>query len=256
MSLQLTVLGGAAAWANPGQGCSSYLVRSDARSLLVDCGPDTLLELRRHIDFLTVDAVVISHMHADHILDLVPYRYGLVYGPHRAGRPIPLWLPPGGVSTLRALAEALRGGVEDGDTFWSDAFALREYDPAETLRVGDMSLSFAPTVHPISCYAMRVDHGDRALFYSADTGSNHDLLPLARGARLLLVEATSPEAAAGSTVHLAPREAGTFAAAAGAGTLILTHLWCERPDTDVTSEAGKAFAGRIAIAKPGLTVDV
>ena len=128
MSLELIVLGGSAAWPNPGQGCSSYLVCGGSAQLLIDCGPDTLLELRRQADFTTVDAIVISHCHADHILDLVPYRYGLVYGPTRPERRVPLWLPPGGRARMKLLADAFAGQDEPPEAFWDAAFELLEYN--------------------------------------------------------------------------------------------------------------------------------
>src|SRR5215510_9551479 len=127
-AMRLTVLGGAAAWPNPGQGCSSYLVSVGDSRVVVDCGPGTLPELRKHVDYQSVDAVIVSHCHSDHVLDLVPFRYGLLYGPTPLTRRIELWLPPGGVEVLRRLASALNGG-EDVDSYWQRAFEIREYDP-------------------------------------------------------------------------------------------------------------------------------
>src|SRR5688572_3773852 len=127
MTLSLTVIGGSAAWPNPGQGCSSYLLDNGQQQVLLDCGPDTLHELRKHIDYTDIDAVLISHCHADHILDLVPYRYGLVYGPKRPTRNIPLWLPPGGRQTFTELAEAFGGQGERTEEFWSTVFDIARY---------------------------------------------------------------------------------------------------------------------------------
>lgn len=260
MSLRLTVLGGAAAWPNPGQGCSSYLVASDEASVLVDCGPDTLLELRKHADYRALDAILISHCHADHILDLVPYRYGLVYGPEKPQGPIPLWLPPGGIAILDALASALGGAQEPGESFWADAFDVREYDPTTPLSIADLIVSFARTRHTPTCYAMRIAaSGERALCYTADTGATDMLLELARDVELVLAEATTPQGSGHdpeTQIHLTPRQAGEFAASAGAGTLVLTHLWSERPDDEVRSGAAAVFDGTITIAKPGMRVDV
>src|SRR5690606_14660438 len=104
-------------WPNPGQGCSSYLVRHESSDIVIDCGPDTLQELRKHADMTQLDGIVISHLHSDHMIELVAYRYGLHYGPGRAAnvgeRPIPLWVPPGGVDLLDSLAVALKMSAED-----------------------------------------------------------------------------------------------------------------------------------------------
>ena len=259
MSMRLTILGGAAAWPNPGQGCASFLLHSARMTILLDCGPDTLQELRRHVNYLTVGAIVISHCHADHILDLVPYRYGLVYGPARPPRPIPLWLPPGGAATLDALASALGGDAESPDGFWSSVFDVREYNPAERLELGDVRITFERTQHPVACFAMRVEDGAGAsLFYSADTGDATPLVRLARDAGIVLVEATTAGddvTPLAERVHLTPRQAGEFATQARANPLVLTHLWSERNDSQTRREAAEAFSGRTEIARPGLTVD-
>ena len=112
MSMRLTILGGAAAWRTPAKVVPrSCCVALEHRSYWT-AAPTHLQELRRHADYLALDAIVISHCHADHILDLVPYRYGLVYGATRPRRPIPLWMPPGGMATLDALASAVGGDAE------------------------------------------------------------------------------------------------------------------------------------------------
>src|SRR5579875_1707271 len=102
--MKVTVLGGAAACPNPGQGCSSYLIEHGSSSLLLDCGPDTLSTLRQATDYRSIDAIIISHTHADHTLDLIPYRYGLRYEPAGERHRIPLWLPPDGSQFLEWLA--------------------------------------------------------------------------------------------------------------------------------------------------------
>lgn len=258
MSIELICLGGAAAWPNPGQGCSSYLIRTDNTAILVDAGPDTLLELRKHIDFRDLDAIVISHCHSDHILDLIPYRYGLVYGPQKPLKPIPLWLPPGGRTILANLAGAIGGHGEAVEGFWESVFTLAEYDPDTELNQGALRITFARTVHPAVCYAMRLQTpDDSSVAYTADTGTIDSVLELARGCDILISEATMPEdeSRPGSTTgHLKPSEAGMLANQAGAGTLVLGHLWSERPDDEVLEAAGRSYAGKTLVAKPGLTV--
>lgn len=259
MPLTLTVLGGSAAWPNPGQGCSAYLVADGTTTVLLDCGPNTLLELRKHVDYAALDAIVISHCHSDHILDLVPYRYGLVYGPGETTRKVPVWLPPGGRERMEMLGRAFDGQGEPHGSFWGPAFDLAEYDPGAGLTVGGIRISFALTQHFIPCYAMRVEAQDNAtLFYSSDTGSIQPLLALVQGAELVIAEATleqhddRPESKRG---HMTPADAGRLAADAGAHTLIVTHLWSERPDNVVERTAAEHFNGRILIAKPGMRID-
>ena len=260
MSIQLTVLGGSAAWPNPGQGCSSYLVDTSEARILIDCGPDTMLELRKHSRLADIDAIVISHCHADHILDLVAMRYALVYSKEQATRRIPLWAPPGGSATLRALGDALGSQGESTEEFWGDVFDLQEYDPARSLQVADCTMTFRLTQHFIACYAMRLEAPTGAsLVYGADTGSTNDLVDFAAGAQLLVSEATAdthdgvePE----SRGHLIPEDAGAWAAEARVSRLLLTHLWYEREDSDVVERAARHYDGPIDVAKPGLTIYV
>ena len=258
--MQLTILGGAAAWPNPGQGCSSYLLTTTSTSLVVDCGSDTLLELRKHHDLRETTAVVLSHCHSDHMLDLVPFRYGLLYGPHPAEKRIPLWVPPEGEEMLTRLAFALGSGGEAPESFWSKTFEVDEYDPDVPLQIGDLNLRFAETQHFVRCFAIRVESADgRALFYSSDTGSIAVVAPLAANCDLALVEGTverHPEGPPELRGHLTPAEAGELAAFADAGQLVVTHLWHERDDAVVIEDARRHYSGSITTAKPGMVIDV
>jgi ribonuclease BN (tRNA processing enzyme) len=100
--MRLTILGGSGASPNPGMGCAGLLVETGDTRLVLDLGPGTLQELRKHTDFRALDAVVISHMHVDHVLDLLALRHALAYNPVPAPGPIPVWLPPGGSALLAA----------------------------------------------------------------------------------------------------------------------------------------------------------
>ena len=260
MNLQLTVLGGAAAWPNPGQGCSAYLVDTSNARILLDCGPDTLHELRKHSRLSEIDAIIISHCHADHILDLVTMRYALVYSKEQADKRIPLWLPPDGLEILRGLGDVLGSQGENANDFWGDVFDLKEYDPSDRLRVGNCTVTFAITQHFTACYAMRLETAEGTSFvYGADTGSLAGLVDFAAGAQLLVSEATaethdgiSPE----DRGHLTPEDAGEWAAEAQVSRLLITHLWHERADSVVVKRAAKRFGGPIDVAKPGLKVYV
>ena len=84
--MRITVLGKSPAWQDADGACSGYLVQGGGQVVLLDCGPGVFAKLRRYVDYAAVDAVVISHLHADHILDLVPFASGLRYGPRKRGR--------------------------------------------------------------------------------------------------------------------------------------------------------------------------
>jgi ribonuclease BN (tRNA processing enzyme) len=102
--MRLTVLGGSSASPNVGAGCSGYLVETPGTRLVLDLGPGTLPELRRHADFRRLDGIVISHPHLDHVLDLLALRHALAYNPIPAPAPVPVWLPPDGTDLLARAA--------------------------------------------------------------------------------------------------------------------------------------------------------
>lgn len=265
--LQLTVIGCSAASPRPGGACSSYLVASGAVNVLLDCGPGSLSFLRQEINPRNLDAIVISHLHADHTLDLVPLAYGLKYGPavgderKPRDRRLALFVPPDGVAFLDGLAEALEGSGRHGD-FWSP-FDIREYDPDGTLVVGNerdgrsdyLNFRFAPTKHYIPCRAIKVfqpgDAPSPMLVYGADSAPVDSLIQFAHGADLLILEATldTPETPV-PIGHMTPLQAAEVAAAAGdVKRLLLTHYWGHVPPETMIAEAQQAYHGPITVAK-------
>ena len=259
--MKLTVLGGAGACPNPGQGCSAYLVEESDTSILLDCGPDTLSVLRQYVDFRTLTAIVISHLHADHTLDLVPYRYGLKYAPGAAdGMRVPLWMPPGGQSFLQRLAAALAGEDEGSAGFFDSVFDVREYDPERSLEIGGFRIAFHPTRHYVPCWAMRLETSGTTLAYLADTGPETPWDRFAHDADLAICEGTLLAQPATMLPehqgHLTARRAGDLARAAQARRLLLTHLWAEIDFDYYRAEAEAGFGSAVDIARPGLTIEL
>lgn len=257
--MQVIVLGGSAASPNTGAGCSGYLVQHAGVNVVLDLGPGTLPELRRHTDFRTLDAVVISHLHPDHTLDLFTLQYSLAYNPQRPPGPMSVWLPPGGAVLLERLTSAY-GDLSEAPGFFSANLNVHEYDPARPLRIGPLRVDFAPGRHAIPSWAMRVHaHGhDADLGYTGDTGPSAPLAGFFSVVAVLLAEATLLEAAAGSEAtrgSLTAREAGELAERAGAGTLVLTHLWEERGFERALAAARTTYSGAVTLARPGLRID-
>lgn len=257
--MRLTVLGGAAASPNPGQGCASYLVQSADEQLVLDCGPDTLSVLRQHADFRQVRALLISHLHSDHTLDLVPYRYGLKYAPGPRGGRVPLWMPPGGRAFLGDLGSVFALGSERDMPFFDEVFDVAEYHPGQQLQLGRFTVSFHETQHFIPAWAMSLSADGQTLVYGADTGPYPPLAAFAAHADLIVLEATMPENQQQSgerAGHLSASQAGRLAAEAGAGRLLLTHYWAELDPEGLMREAASQFPGEVLLARPGLVVDL
>lgn len=257
MSSRLTVLGGSAAGVGSGQGCSGYYVERDGTRLVLDLGPDTLLELRKHTDFRTLNAVVISHLHLDHILDLFALRFALCYNPCRPPKRTPLWLPPGGRAMLEGAAR-LFAAPGELETYFSNHFDIEEYDPNRRLGIGNATLSFTPTVHYVPCWAIRLSGGRSGdLVYTADTGPAAALAGFGRGAEVLIAEATLLEPGGEpweSRGHLTADEAAALGNATGAATLVLTHIWEEHGPQQIVERAAAVYHGRLERAQPGFTL--
>ena len=254
--MHLTVLGGSAASPNAGVGCAGLLLQTDRTRLLLDLGPGTLQELRRHTDFRTLDAVIVSHMHVDHVLDLLALRHALAYNPLPAPAPVPVWLPPGGAEIL-AVATAPFDACDEPGRFAATA-EVAEYDPVRPLTVGDVVVTFAPAVHDIPAWAIRVQPSvGSALGYTGDTGPAAALAGFFAGAHVLVAEATLLDPGARpwhERGSLTAAEAGELAVAAGAEILVLTHMWEELGFASYRAEAEAVFPGRIEMAAPGLTI--
>lgn len=258
IGMKLTTLGGSAAGTGTLQGCSSYLVQHGDTSLVLDMGPGTLQQLRAHTDYRRLDGIVISHLHADHIADLVALRFTLSYNPIPAPKPIPLYLPPEGIATLRRIAQAYES-PESGLEWFSNALDIHEFDPDGCVEVGGLTCTFHPTVHYVPCWAIRVHGAGQAgdLFYTADTGPAADLGGFASGTAVVLAEAADPDGTGqpfAERGHLTPREAAELASATGAHTLVLTHIWEEHDPEAMVRAAEATFSGTILRATPGMTV--
>src|SRR4029079_8561438 len=200
--MRLTVLGKSPSWQDADGACSGYLVEEGNTCLLVDCGNGVFSKLRRYRDYGSVDAVVISHLHADHFLDLVPYSYALTYAPKRRRFPIQRWpgdagpkkprliCPPGSREAFRTIV-----GTWGNDDLIENAFDLEEYSVADEPRVGSLEIEFTNVPHFTETVALRIPssaNGGGFLAYGADSSPNEEVVEFSRGAALLMIEATLP----------------------------------------------------------------
>jgi ribonuclease BN (tRNA processing enzyme) len=253
-ALRLHVLGSSPSVPRPGRACSSYLLQSAGAAVLLDAGTGALSSLRTTFDYAKLGAVVISHMHADHFLDLVPLRYALTYGPSLRRAALPLWLPAGTAAALRTVASAFTG--ERRDDFLA-AFDIREYDETSQVAIGDVELRFAPVRHYIEAFAIRAQTRSAALTYSGDSAPCAALVELARDSDLFVCEATlgaggEPEPRG----HSSAAEAGEMASAAGVRALALTHYPAEHPVDELRAKAAGTFAGPVCVLDDGMDLTV
>jgi ribonuclease BN (tRNA processing enzyme) len=226
--MKLTVVGCSPAWPNPGGAQSGYLVESDGRRLLLDCGPGVLARLRELGDvWPVVDAVAITHWHLDHWGDLVPWVWGNMAGPGRNRERPEVWLPPEGRARLRDFGQRL--GWED---MFETTFVLRDYEDAVPFAAAGLTVTPIRVPHyDLRTYGFRVSNGARAIAYSGDCGPCDQLAELAREADLFVCEATLERGALDGTPrgHLSEDEAVAAFEASGAHRLLLTHRPRELP---------------------------
>ena len=245
----LTVLGCSGSVPGPDSPASGYLLEAEGYRIVLDLGHGAFGALQRHVDPADVDAIVISHLHADHCIDLTAYIVALRYGGagHRLRGPdnrIPLVGVPGTRDRLEAAYDPLARKLGLHELF---SFAT----PTQA-ELGPFTLSYAPMNHPTPTNGVRVTWNDRSLVYSADTGECPELVTLADGADVLLCEASvGPDEEFIPDLHLTGRMAGEHADKAGVERLIVTHVppWNSRQVA--ADEAALAFDGAIDIATPG-----
>jgi ribonuclease BN (tRNA processing enzyme) len=264
--MRLTVLGKSPAWQDAGGACSGYLIEEGDTAVLVDCGNGVFAKLRERIDYVDVDAVVLSHLHADHFLDLVPFAYALTYAPRQQPVPVDRWpgtdcpacpvlhAPPGARDVFRRVVGAW--GNED---LIENAFTLREYDPSEQIEIGPIRISFQAVPHFTETFAMSISSttGSGRIVYGADCSPTDALAEFAQGADLMLVEATLPRPErTGMRGHLTAEEAGGHARGAAAKRLLLVHISDELDAESARKDAADAFDGPVEVAEEGAVYEV
>jgi ribonuclease BN (tRNA processing enzyme) len=242
--MRLTVLGGCGGWPAAGLACSGYLVELDGFRLLIDPGYATLPRLLTVADAVCVDAVLISHGHPDHCADLNPLLRARALREEPAP-PLPVFAPADALDPVLALD---RPGMLDG------AIARHDFTPGDRLAVGPFGVHSWLLPHWVPNAGLRLEADGRSLAYTGDTGPSPLLGELALGADLLLAEATYPrEVPGGDARYLSSaRQAGAVAHQAGAGRLVLTHLWPGSDADEAMRAAGESYSGEIVVAAPGV----
>ena len=254
--MRLTIVGCSGSYPGPDSPASCYLLEADVGDgddkrvwrILLDLGNGALGQLHRYVDPLSIDAVLISHHHADHCLDLCGYYVMRKYHPSGPQPAIPVWGPSG---TADRLARAYELPVDPG---MHEEFDFHEYDGP--FRVGPFSIVPIPVDHPAEAYGLRITAGGSTLGYSGDSAVCDGLDRVAANARLFLCEASFRDADDNPPgIHLTGVDAGAVASRARASRLVLTHIppWFERDG--MLAEARTAFSGPIELAAAGATYE-
>jgi ribonuclease BN (tRNA processing enzyme) len=250
--MRLTVLGCAGSFPGPEAPCSAYLVEADGFRLLMDFGPGSMSTLQRYGGLYSVDAILLSHLHCDHMLDACSYIVARRYAPAGPFPPLPVYAP---VAAPERIAAAYGG--ENEPMSIGDVYTFYALQPG-SFPIGPFQITVDRVNHPIETYGVRIEHDGKVLTYSADTGTSEALIRLAQGADAFLCEASYLDGVDNPPdLHLTGREAAEHATKAGVGRLLLTHLvpaWCSEALT--LEAASSAFAGPIDVVRPGARYDI
>jgi ribonuclease BN (tRNA processing enzyme) len=243
--MELTVLGCSGSYGGPrGAACSGYLVRADDTAVWLDCGNGTFGHLQQHIAVEDLTAVVITHEHPDHCVDVYGLHVLLKWGLEREG--FPVYAPEG--------LEQHLGTLVGGD--WGGAFAWHPIGEGHSEQLGSLGLSFSRTDHPPPTYAVEVQGDGKRMVYTSDTGPDWTVGAFAPGADLVLSEATYLDDDKPAPLHMSAREAGEGAREAGARRLMLTHLWPRLDPRRTVEEGSEAFGEAVTLAAPHLVTKV
>ncbi len=231
--MRLTVLGCNGSFPGPGGACSGYLVEEGHDRLLLDCGNGVLSRLQELCPIESLTAILLTHLHFDHMADLLVLRYGLETRVEMGEqlKPIPLFLPDA--------PEEIAALLHEGDVFERHPIVARQ-----NVQLGLFSVSFVPMRHSVEAYAIRVRAGTNTLVYSGDTLETPNLVEAARGANLFLCEATlsgDGSLPSGALPHMTAGKAANAAGQADVERLLLTHFWYLQNRDALLTEAKSIF---------------
>jgi len=245
MTFTVTVLGSSGSYAAAENPCSGYLVRSPAATVLLDCGPGVVGPLQAQVDLAELTAIVITHCHPDHWLELPVLRNVFSYFVPRSG------IPVYGTAETNVMNQALtvsgRNGVFDWTTITEQS----------TVSIGDQEWRFCQTDHPVETLAPVVGVGNRRFCFTSDTGPGWAFEGPAANVDLALADASHLRSYEGQGIpHMSAREAGQRARAGGVRRLVLTHLVPGSDPEAHRDEAELAYGGPVEVATPGVTLTI
>lgn len=239
----LTVLGSCGAWPEPGRACAGFLLEYDGFKVVLDLGYAALPQLLKHCPDGAVDAVIVTHQHPDHCVDvsaLARVRYYLA----RDAAPIPLYCPPGVLDVLRTLEPR-----PDPAT----VFDVRDLASAE---LGPFQLETALLPHYVTNLGVRLSTPELMVAYTGDSGPGPEAAALADGADLFICDATLQGPPPDTTPRYVMTATEAATAALGATRLLLTHFWPGSDRAVSVAEAKKVFPGEVIAAEEGLVLEL
>ena len=246
--MKLTIVGASGTFPGPHSGCSSYLLEEDGFRLLLAVGNGSTGALQAACGLLGPDAIIVSHLHGDHYLDLITYTYARRYHPEGQAPLLPVYGP----TDIREQVSGAYG--RDVSDLLDEVYVFNPVDHDQKVGVGPFEVDLRRVNHPVETYGMRVSAGGRTLTYSADTGECSTVVDLAKDVDIFLCEASYLDGEDNPPdIHLTGKQAAQYATQADAQRLLLTHLVPWGDKTRTLAEADAAYSGELLVAR---TLDV
>ncbi|MCX7747593.1 MAG: MBL fold metallo-hydrolase [Clostridia bacterium] len=230
--MKLTILGNNGPFPSVGGACSGYLIREGNRKILIDCGNGVLGNLQKFVRFEELDAVILTHLHSDHISDMMVLRYAVQIKKARGlmERTIDVYAPAEPVEEYQRLNV-------------NNVFNLKPITETLVLNIDSLKITFTEMTHPVKCFAVSIENGEKRFVFSGDTSWNQNIIRFAKGVDLLMLDAglLSKDKKSDNVPHLTAKECGVVAKEAGVKKLMLTHFWPEDDVKEHLQEAGENF---------------
>jgi ribonuclease BN (tRNA processing enzyme) len=255
--LNIIALGTSGTYPRYGRACSGFLFADDPTFVLVDIGTGVLSNLFRYIDPSRLSAIIVTHLHPDHVLDLYPLRYYLQYSSNRQ-RKIPVYANSKASDVLHDFNPDDNNGEFLKTVF--DFFEVEKIDSRDCkgcLTIGSLRFYFAPTKHLIKTYAVLCDTPEgKRIGYTSDTSYDENLIEFFKGCDILISEAAYQGKVGKENLHMTAFEAGKLARECGVKRLYLTHIWPELDPKISKAEAEKAFGSEVVILKEHMVIEI
>jgi len=248
--MRLTIVGCSGSLAGPSSPASCYLVQAEHQgrtwNLVLDLGSGALGALQRHLDLRDIDAVVLSHLHADHCLDLCGLYVAQKYRPSlTAASRIPVYGPAG---TGERMARAYDMTSPEG---MDHEFDFKELVDSQAVGIGPFTFTAHLVRHPAQAYGIRVQaHGD-VLAYTGDTDTCDGLNILFHDATLALADSAFVDGRdVAQGIHLSGSRAAQAAVdAGGVRRLMLTHIPPWNDSAVCRAQAQAVWPGEVEVAQ-------
>lgn len=250
--MNIIALGTSGTYPRYRRACSGYLFADDPTFVLVDLGTGVLSNLFRYMDPYCLSAVIITHLHADHVLDIYPLRYYLQYNSNSAQKKIPVYADENAPDVLHGFNPGA-----DTSFFLDSVYDFRKIEEGEPLTIGSLRFYFKQTKHLIKTYAVRCETSEgKVIGYTSDTSFSEELVEFLSNSDVLICEAAYQGENGKENLHMTAREAGLFGRKANAKRLFITHIWPELDPSVSKMEAEETFGGEVVILKEHMIIEV